>query len=200
MFDSWFQPTPKDIERQKAIKDMFYYANRKNNKYVYNIISGNLLDLNSNECKDEYNNSLLHIAVSSDNHDLVRKLLLIGSQSNELPTALKELKNLEPVKKTQKNNFNELPIDIALKNRNIEMIKILESIGLNTEDCVNLRKIISETKLNLNDTRNNLKRKRDECDEHIVTIKKLKDSNTVLTNDNIELRKTVTALRSSFKK
>ena len=196
---SWFSEIPKEEQdrRKEVVRSMFYYATKCVNVYVYNYKKDEAFDLDSNECKDEYGNSLLHIAVSSNNIELVAHLVEIN------------------MRKDHKNNFGETPVDIALKNRNLNIIKILECDG---PSGVPVSKSIKATKAKLvrdnaeltkrnsdlsaiNDgLKGSLKRKQTECDEHIGTIKKLRADNNGLKTDNSDLKATVDALRDSFKK
>ena len=200
----WFGTTPEEEEaRRLDIKNMFYYTNRKNNYRVNEIIhkheNSRAFDLNSRECRDEYDNSLLHVAVSSKNYELTKQLILLG------------------LNKLHKNTFSETPNDIAIKNHDIQMIKILENLEcdeyllarIDNLETVNVKlndDVLELTTKNvllsedLASTKRSLKRQRDECTTHIKSIKKLKSDNDKLKKDNTDLQNTVNTLRDSFKK
>jgi ankyrin repeat protein len=172
--------SPNEVKRRDDIKKMFKFASTKNNRGVYAIIKQHSLDLNSDECKDDYQNSLLHIAVNSCNKPLVTQLLKLKVSTHH------------------KNNFNEIPVDLAIKNNDLDIVRMLESnsndkiIQLEADNQVLTDEIVKLTAVN-SDLNTRFKRQRDECLEHDATIKKLK-------TDNAELEKTVNNLRGSFKK
>jgi len=201
---SWFNPTPEEIEKGKAVKDMFYYANvhtkvniygyqvRDHNARIYELIEKYKFDLNSLQCRDDYDNSLLHIATKSSNAELTKQLILLG------------------INKHHQNSFGEKPIDIALKNNDLKIIKILENFDCDeylqsridnleftnvklNEDVIRLTNKNITLSDDLSSAKLNLKRQRDDCDGHVKTIKKLK-------KDNTDLKNTVDSLRDSFKK
>jgi len=113
MFNGFFgDKRPTNIEVKNAINDMFYHAMNQRNRSVKYIINKYKLNLNSEECFDQYGNNLLHIAARSNNYELAKDLILMG------------------VDKNKKNNYSspETPLDIAMKNYNINMIRILEDL------------------------------------------------------------------------
>lgn len=172
--------TPADVKRRDDIKKMFKFASTKNNRGIYAIIKQYSLDLNSDECRDDYQNSLLHIAVISCNKPLITQLLKLKVSTHH------------------KNNFNEVPVDLAIKNNDIDIVRMLESssndriVQLEADNLALTNEVVKLTTAN-SDLNIRFKRQRDECLEHDATIKKLK-------TDNAELEKTVNALRGSFKK
>jgi ankyrin repeat protein len=206
MFNSWFKN--KDIveKRKDAINNMFYYAAKKTNNYVLKIIIDNDFDLNSSECIDFYGNSLLHIVAKNDNFNLATELVNIG------------------VNKNHSNMFNEIPLDVAIKFKSINVIRILLNC-FNNEELLKKVKYLEKDNhelktqyvklMNIKDTkkdqvlelevieralRKNLKRKREECDTLNKSLKKHKVDNAKLSEDNKVLVDTVKNLKESFKK
>lgn len=169
----FWKESSKEVRRTNDIKKMFKFASIKNNGGVNMLIKYYELDINSPECMDDYQNSLLHIAVATSNKSLITQLLKLGI-------------NLE-----HKNNFNELPIDIAIKNNDLDIIRLLEEKSNNM--ITQLEDEIKKLNQSNNELTKGLKRQREECETYINTNKKL-------IIDNNELRKTIDNLRESFKK
>jgi ankyrin repeat protein len=125
-----------DKERKNAIKSMFRHAMNHNNRSVKYIVDKYKLNLNSEECWDQYGNNLLHIAVRSNNYELVKDLILIDIDRNK------------------KNNYAtpETPFDIAMKNYNETMVKLLSDTG----DSEFLKERIESLKVIIDDLTNDL--------------------------------------------
>lgn len=161
------------------------------------------IDLNDKRCKDKYNNTLLHILANSQNVTLVRHLIIQGLRRDHV------------------NVFGEKAINIALKNNNLTMVRVLSDIEQDPELVQRIeglevqRKTLyeriekTETALGTaNEEIKTLKRKRcDQCDVNVRENKRLKTENDVLgkaneklTKDNGDLQMTVTNLRATFKK
>jgi ankyrin repeat protein len=192
----WSRDLSEDEQREQAINELFFYTARSSNTKVCNTIKKYQLNLNNDECKDEYKNTLLHLTAQGKNVRLAQQLVLLGAE------------------KYHKNVFDEKAVDIALKNNNLDMIRVLidyepdeyllERIEALEQQRENLKDKLDETEVQVN----NLKRKR--CDECVVKERDLKKArtdnnkltkeNTNLKKDNTDLKKTVDSLRESFKK
>lgn len=168
---------------------------------VSELINEHSFDINT-ECRDEHNNTLLHLAVKSKLHSTALYLVRRGADRNK------------------KNSFGESPWDIAVTNQDNQMIRIL----LNFQDTINGLKEdktrLSKEVLELQEERDNLvksgkKRKRcEDCevkDREIKRVKREKEDVeervvrittqvSELEKDNQTLKTTVDSLRSSFKK
>ena len=177
---------------------------------LQNYVEANRIDLKNLNLTDDYDQTLLHIAVRTKNYNLSKYLIGNGINKNKF------------------NRFNETPIDIAMKNNDCEMLQILfdnqvdknlmiqfknENIRLNerVKDVENNFKTIVEANkkltqekniliINLDNEKNSRKRKADECDLYEGEIKKLRTENNRLKTDNTTLSNTITNIRGSMKK
>ncbi|ARF12050.1 hypothetical protein Klosneuvirus_3_185 [Klosneuvirus KNV1] len=187
-----------------VINNIFYYTIHNNNTMVIKLLDDHKnIDLNDKRCKDKYNNTLLHILANSQNATLVRHLIIQGLRRDHV------------------NVFGEKAINIALKNNNLTMVRVLSDIEQDPELIQRIeglevqRKTLyeriekTETALGTaNEEIKTLKRKRcDQCDVNVRENKRLKAENDVLgktneklTKDNSDLQTTVTNLRATFKK
>ncbi len=194
----WSRSSDEQEARNQAINNMFYYTSRNSNAKVCNIINEYEFNLNNYECKDEYDNTLLHIVANSRNVRLAKQLILLGCQ------------------KYHKNVYGEKPVDIALKNNNLDMIKVLMDLEPDEyllERIAALEKEREDLTIDLTKVQEELEvvsRKRKACEECVVKDRDLKRMRTVnnkltnnnekLTKDNADLQKTVDNLRESFKR
>ena len=199
---SWLSDS-KDNKADETISNLFYYAVTNNNKQMTKLMNESNIDLNSDKCKDRYSNTLLHIVANGNNVALARSLILCG------------------LRKDHSNSFGERAVDIALKNNNLEMVRVLTDMVQNPQlleriahlesQTVTLRSTIQQSETNLEKAKDEiktLKRKRcDDCDVNTRECKKLKTENEVLvkknetlTKDNGDLQTTIKNLRQSFKK
>jgi len=94
-------------QRINYINDVIGYAMDSSINKMVACIEKNEIDINSDECVDVHNQTLLHIAVLKRNKCLVQQLLDMGIHTQV------------------KNVFGELPIDIAIKNHDVEIVKML---------------------------------------------------------------------------
>ncbi len=196
----WSRSADEEERRVKALNELFYCTSRNFNTKVCNLVKEYQFNLNSSECKDEYNNTLLHIVANSRNVRLAKQLIILGAQKYHM------------------NVFEEKPVDIALKNNNLDMIKVLvdlepdkylleriEALEAEREELiVQLDEAISREEEEL------VSRKRKRCEECVIKERenkklrtvnnKLTENNEKLTKDNVDLKKTVDNLRESFKK
>jgi len=186
-----------------VINNIFYYTINNNNKQVIKLLSENKIDLNDKRCKDTYNNTLLHILANGHNLVLAEYLILYG------------------LRRDHANSFGEKAVDIALKNNNLAMVRILTDIVQDSRLVERIENLetqrkglyvrIEKTEIELGKAHvevRNLKRKRcDQCEVHEREVKRLKTNNDQLVQTNEKLKKdngdlqtTVTNLRASFKK
>lgn len=200
MFE-WLFGTDKTEE--DIINNIFYYTLTNNNKQVIKLINDYNIDLNNKKYRDSYNNTLLHILANGNNIELTKNLILCGLQRDHV------------------NVYDDRAVDIALKNNNLEMVRVLTDIEQDPqllERIANLEvqrqtlyATIEKTGTDLveaNTEIKNLKRKRcDQCDVNTRECKRLKTendgllkTNEKLTKDNGDLQTTVTNLKTSFKK
>lgn len=187
--------TTKEEERNLAVHNMFYYTSRNSMK-VCTLIKKYEFNLNSSECKDEYDNTLLHIVANSRNIKLAKQLILLGCQKHHT------------------NLYGEKPVDIALKNNNLDMIKVLVDLEVDSflqERIEALEKEREALLIDLTTVQEELNtRKRKACDDCAVKERDLKKmrtdydnltkTNNKLSTDNTDLKKTVDNLRESFKR
>jgi ankyrin repeat protein len=193
-----------------VISNIFYYTVTNNNKQVIKLLDEHKMDLNNKEYRDEYSNTLLHILANGKNVSLAKHLILHG------------------LRKDHENVFNEKAVDIALKNNNLEMVRILTDIvqdpqllervkALEVQNetlCdtieqseIDLEKVHEELEKAHEEIKSNKRKRCDNCDENVRECKRLKTDNDELTKvnkkltkDNGELQTTVNNLRESFKK
>lgn len=184
-----------------VINNIFHHTLKGNNAQLTRLLTDYKID--PNICKDEYNNTPLHILANSNNVALAETFLFYG------------------LKKDHVNVFGEKAVDIALKNNKLEMVKVLSDIvqdtklvkrieGLEAQAKTLYTRIqVSENNLTkANEEIKTLKRKRcDQCDVNVRECKRLKTDNDALTKtnekltkDNGDLQVTITNLRTSFKK
>jgi ankyrin repeat protein len=189
MFPFFFKESTESMQRIHDIKYMFNctinyskYNFFDNNKSIRDIISKHNLNLNTPECLDEYKNNMLHICVLKQNYELSNYLVSIG------------------VNKNAKNVYDDSPLDLSIKNNDTKMVSILMN---NHKDIECWRdSVISLENVNhkLNNEVKSLKRKRDDYDDCVIELKKVKTDNVKLVKDNTDLKNTVVSLRKSFKK
>lgn len=152
-------------------------------------INQNSFSIN-NDCLDENRNTLLHLAVIYKQYGVATYLVKNGADC------------------TKVNSFSDSSWNIALKNHDTKMIRILLRIDDVNERISNLNREIDQLRADKN---NNKKRKCNECDfktQEVKRIRKEKDTviNDLNTNikklrtDNADLRTTVESLRTSFQK
>lgn len=186
-----------------VINNIFYYTINNNNRQVIKLLSDNKIDLNDKRCKDTYQNTLLHILASGNNLVLAEYLILYG------------------LRRDHANVYGEKAVDIALKNNNLAMVRILTDIVQDPKLLARIENLedqrkglyvrIEKTETELGKAHEevrNLKRKRcDDCEVNIREVKRLKTNNDQLgqineklKKDNGDLQTTVTNLRASFKK
>ena len=185
-----------DKDNNETISNLFHYTLTNNNKQTIKLITEYKIDLNSKECKDKYNNTLLHILANGNNITLARQLILQGLRRDHV------------------NIFNEKAVDIALKNNNLAMVRVLTDIVQDSKlleriTSLEVQKKVLDVKIGkANEEIETLKRKRcDKCDINERECKRLKiennelvKTNENLTKDNIDLQTTIHNLRQSFKK
>lgn len=190
-------------EENDVIKNIFYYTITNNTNQVIKLLNEHKVDLNDKKCRDICNNTLLHILANGDNMKLTEHLLNYGLRTDHV------------------NLFNEKAIDIALKNKNLTMVKLLSNIVQDHQLIKKINGLESQQKVlydRIEKSENNLvkaqeeirtlKRKRcDQCEENTRECKRLKTENDALvktnqelTKDNGDLQTTITNLRASFKK
>jgi ankyrin repeat protein len=197
----WFEDRRTAAEkREEAVINTRYHARRSNSNKVILLITEHNLDVNK-DCLDEYQNTLLHIAVKKHNYRLVKSLVTMGANIY------------------LKNMYGETPCDIATNQNDMAMIRTLLDLDTaidalkttNTElqrECGEVR-----AQLNVVTTENKSlkrKRKRSVCDECVVKerdIKRFKheigditEQKAKIEKDNADLKTTVASLRESFKK
>ena len=172
-------------------------AKKNRGANVINRIEKYNLQVNSNEFLDDSNQNLLHLAAHCGDTKLATFLMT---------------KNINTEKR---NCFDQKPIDIAIKNNDIEMTKIILSHPLNNElkdikykleiaeDDINLLTIKNQS---LNEMISNLnyqvklgKRKEREWNVIENENKKYKTDNYHLTQENIKLKKDNTILKNTVK-
>lgn len=186
----WFEDkrtvAEKKADNERRARD---YIRRGKLSQFDELIKVNAFNVNA-DCKDEYSNTLLHIAVSSKKYNIVEYLIQIGADI------------------IKSNIFTETPWDIAVRNQDTKMIRILLNINeLNT----NINNLIRENTELRNESVSKLKRKCGDCENKDREIKRIKtersDCETKLLGDvkklqvdNTDLRTTIESLRTSFQK
>lgn len=192
----WSRSQDEEERRNQAINEMFYCTSRNSNTKVCNLVKEYQFNLNSNECKDEYDNTLLHIVANGRNVRLAKQLIILGAQ------------------KYHKNVYGDKAVDIALKNNNLDMIKVLVDLEVDEylqERIKALEKEREDLTIDLTNVKEELdSHKRKRCNECIVKERenkkmrtvnnKLTENNEKLVKNNSDLEKTVNNLRNSFKK
>ena len=183
---------PNEVQRMASIyEQLFKSAAFKDNDEIYKLMTENRINCNDYGCRDDYDNTLLHIAAKVDNHDLMLSLINNGAD--------KKIKNI----------FNETCIDIALRyhSRNclrillnrcsdndlIERIEFLEKNNNNLQLKAEAdKKRMEAIKESETVCRKKLKRKRKEIDDMDREFKKVKKDNKILQT-------TVHSLRNAYK-
>ena len=190
MFSWLFSSNTTDAD---IINNIFYYAINNNNDQVINLLNEHKIDLNSKACKDRYNNTLLHILANGKNIILANHLILCG------------------LRKDCVNVFNEKAVDIALKNNNLAMVRLLSDIEqdpkllIRIENLENQRNELCDKVEKANEEIINLKKRKlsevcKDCEDNLREVKRLKTHNDELIKDNKDLQTTVKNLRQQFKK
>ena len=156
-------------------KDLFQKVYSHNTDQVISTINSKNINVNDSKLIDELHNTLLHAAIGTKNTRLVQ--YLVNNKSSQ----------------TKTNIFNETPLNIAMKNHDENLIKIL--LGLDN-DSNNTKKLTDD----LDKERTSHKRTRDDRDTVILEKEILRTENKKLKEDNSELQKTVKTLRQSMKK
>lgn len=153
-------------------------------------INGYLTELKRELCniynaRDKYNNTLLHVAVDARQYSVVEYLLsLCGDNNNRVITLRSFLKNGRPslyIDMTEiKNNFNNTPFDIAIKNHDQRSIKLFTDHNANKkiEIFANDKNLLQK---DLNIANNTIV-------ENTFQITSLRNENTTLKNDKKRLR------------
>lgn len=178
MFSGFFTLHTLTDEQRKSLLDDIY---NKRTDYAIRILE-KFTNINNSEFTDlTTKDTLLHLAVRTKNTSFIKYLLDRG------------------INKDVTNVLSETPLDIAIKNQNVEIIKMLVHTNVDPE----YKKLQEE----LETEKRNHKRKREDYDDlQFKTVilesenKKLKEENTKLTKDNEELKKTVRTLTDSMKK
>lgn len=190
MFSSFFgSDRVTDETKSEIIRNVY----SQNTNKVISIINHHNINLDDRNLVDESQQNLLHLAVRTKNVELAKFLMSHN------------------INRQKQNIFNEIPLDIAIKNHDKKMVETL----LHVEPPIilpyhNTDKLTEE----LNTEKRNCKRHRDECDtlsrentslknentDLVIENGKLKTENKKLKTDNDELQRTVKTLRESFKK
>lgn len=206
MFNGLFGSQTVQVDLKNEILTNAKQA-RTNN--VIKLLNNNNINLQNSSILDDYGQNLLHIAVRSYNYDLAK--YLIGRRIDKLKT----------------NQFNEIPLDIAMKNHDKISVEILcenkalsPEIPILTRETKRLTEKINEVEennkklieantdlthknmglvLKLDEEVRGRKRQRDEDDHMVDENKRLKSENNQLKGDNLTLRATVKTLRESLK-
>lgn len=185
---------------------LFAAARKSNTTYVMKTIKEKNINVSDWSLIDDYEQTLLHIAVKTKNYTLAQELM--------------DMK-MSPIKK---NMFEETPMDIALRNNDIKMIillsgnenaaflkaengRLLGTINDQKELIVSMTNINTEvTKKNsllhmeLDTERKSLKRKRNEYETVLNDNIRLVSENKRLKVDNETLQKTIGTLSNSMRK
>ena len=156
-------------------KDLFQKVYSHNTDQVISTINSKNINVNDSKLIDELHNTLLHAAIGTKNTRLVQ--YLVNNKSSQ----------------TKTNIFNETPLNMAMKNHDENLIKILL---VSDNDSNNIKKLTDD----LDKERTSHKRTRDDRDTVILEKEILRTENKKLKEDNCELQKTVKTLRQSMKK
>jgi len=154
-------------------KDLFQKVYSHNTDQVISTINSKNINVNDSKLIDELHNTLLHAAIGTKNTRLVQ--YLVNNKSSQ----------------TKTNIFNETPLNMAMKNHDENLIKILL-----VSDSNDTKKLTDD----LDKERTSHKRTRDERDKAVLEKELLYTENKKLKEDNCELQKTVKTLRQSMKK
>ena len=182
MFSGFFTLHHLTDEQRRSLLDDIY---NKRTDYIVRTLE-KFTTINNSEFTDvTTKDTLLHLAVKTKNTSFVKYLLDRG------------------INKDVTNVLSETPLDIAIKNQTVDIIKMLIHTNVELTSYPEYKKLREE----LETEKRNYKRKRDDFDNlESKTVllesenKKLKEENIKLIKDNEELKKTVRTLTESMKR
>ncbi|ARF09948.1 ankyrin repeat protein [Indivirus ILV1] len=177
MFSRFFSNITEQIR-----KDIIRNAHSNNTDEIKNIIDTNCIDINDPNLTDDSKNTLLHLAVATNNANLAKYVIDKG------------------INKQKKNIFNESALRMALKNQDENLIRLIIGSDSNDNDLKKEKESHKRTRDEFEKEKSNHQTTRTERDIAIYENDILTTENKKIKEDNLELQKTIRILRQSFKK